>query len=100
MVARDANKHLLKLWAKEEVIRLLAQRQAAQAIELASQYQIVTPVSGAVVLETKQPYDQAGLTPAASETVPVISEPQTLILMVLGLELVVFFRRFKPVSNE
>jgi len=44
-------------------------------------YQLVTPVSGAVVLETVQQYEQAGLEPVDEATVPTIPEPQTIFLM-------------------
>lgn len=54
---------------------------------LAQRYQLVTPVSGAVVLETRQQYTDAGLEPVPAGSVPTVPEPETwmLILLVLGL---------------
>ncbi|MGC8991893.1 MAG: hypothetical protein ACP5MD_17385, partial [Verrucomicrobiia bacterium] len=46
----DATLHVVRLWAREEVERLLAQRKTHEAAELAMLYQLVTPVTGAVVL--------------------------------------------------
>jgi hypothetical protein len=82
--------HLARLWANGEVQRLTQSRATedrAQAVALASAYQIVTPVSGAVVLETQAQYDQAGLKPADPATVPTIPEPEVwlLVFVVSGL---------------
>jgi hypothetical protein len=79
-----AAKHLERLWALEKIQRHLAARQTRAALELAAQYQLVTPVSGAVVLETQDQYDRAGLTPVDPQTVPFIPEPGTWVLLVLG----------------
>jgi len=54
-------------------------------MQLAERYQLVTPLSGAVVLETKAQYDRAGLKPAEPASVPVVPEPQTWMLMLLAL---------------
>jgi hypothetical protein len=51
---------------------------------LASQYQLVTPVSGAVVLETKQQYDEARLTPVSQATVPTVPEPHEWALILIA----------------
>lgn len=51
-------------------------RQAAT--DLALRYHLVTPVSGAVVLETSQQYDEAGLRPVEKGSVPTIPEPEEL----------------------
>jgi hypothetical protein len=40
------------------------------ATEVAVAHQIVTPVSGAVVLETQQQYDAAGLSPVTAVPLP------------------------------
>ena len=50
-------------------------------------YQLVTPVSGAVVLETQAQYDQAGLKPVDPDSVPIVPEPETWML--IGVCLVV-----------
>jgi hypothetical protein len=79
---------IARLWARDEVAWRAAQWDSAaqsEAQKIALAYQIVTPVSGAVVLETQQQYEQADLTPAAPETVPrVIPEPACVQILVLG----------------
>ena len=63
------------------------------AAELAISHQLVTPVSGAVVLETKQMYEDAGLTPVDAQTVPSVPEPETIwLLLVAGAVFVVASR--------
>ena len=54
-------------------------------MQLAGRFQLVTPVSGAVVLETQQQYQVAGLQPVDPATVPSIPEPATSLLLLLGL---------------
>lgn len=56
----------------------------------AAQHQLVTPYSGAVVLENEQQYDRAGLKPVDAGSTPQIPtnaapEPSSLLLLVLGL---------------
>ena len=71
--ARRGDVQVVRLWAKEEVARLCASGTAgsrAAALDLAVSHQIVTPVSGAVVLETMAQYDAAGLAPAAAVPLP------------------------------
>lgn len=75
---RQATKHLARLWAFEEVGRLAAGRSREAAVQLASQFQLVTPVSGAVVLETQEQYARAGLEAVAAESVPSVPEPAGL----------------------
>lgn len=88
--------HLARLWAHDEVRRLLHREQPLreQAIEVASHYQLVTPVTGAVVLETQQQYDAAGLTPVPEGTVPSIPEPEEWALIVIALFVLLYaFKR-------
>ena len=54
------------------------------AVALASRYRLVTPVSGAVVLETQQQYDESRLTPVSSATVPTVPEPHEWALMLIA----------------
>ncbi|MBX7173195.1 MAG: hypothetical protein K1X72_19655 [Pyrinomonadaceae bacterium] len=86
--AKQTSKHLIRLWANDEVSRILDQENdEKKAIELAQKYQLVTPVTGAVVLETQAQYDQFGLKPVEKNSVPTIPEPETylLIAVVLGV---------------
>jgi len=81
----QVSKHVERLWARDETLQLASRRKHADAASLAAGHQLVTPVSGAVVLETKQQYDQHGLTPADPSTVPVIPEPSTSALVGVGI---------------
>lgn len=87
--------HLARLWANDEVARILSAGDESlndAAIMLASRYQLVTPVTGAVVLETSQQYRNAGLQPVDAGTVPTIPEPETIaLLFVAGLFLILLF---------
>jgi hypothetical protein len=79
--------HIARLWAAQRIQELVRARQTEEAIKLAGFYQLVTPISGAVVLETRQQFEQAGLTPVDSSTVPAVPEPSTWVLMATGAAL-------------
>ena len=79
--------HLARLWASDEVERILAPRDLSltdEAIDLAVHYQLVTPVSGAVVLETAEQYRANGLEPVNAGTVPTIPEPEMIALLIVA----------------
>jgi len=81
--ALETSDHLARLWANDEVARILAPRDASledEAITLAARYQLVTPVTGAVVLETEQQYRANDLKPVDAGTVPTIPEPEMIVL--------------------
>lgn len=82
---KPASKHVERLWARDEVRRLTKSRQREEATKLAAKEQLVTPVTGAVVLETMQQFAQHGLTPVDASTVPAVPEPGTWALIGLGL---------------
>jgi hypothetical protein len=89
--------HLARLWARDRAVELFqggpGRRQ--EAVALASKYQLVTPVTGAVVLETQAQYDAAKLQPVDPDTVPTIPEPETwaLLAVVLAILAVEVWRR-------
>jgi hypothetical protein len=91
--------HLVRLWAADRIERLLLKsdepsRQAATALAL--KYHLVTPVSGAVVLESAAQYDAAGLKPVDKGSVPTVPEPEEWMLMfVVGLLLLWMLRRHR-----
>lgn len=78
--------HVEKLWALEQVEDLFASgpERREEAIALAAKHRLVTPVSGAVVLETDADYLRAGLTPPDSAAVPTIPEPETWAMLIIA----------------
>ena len=89
----ETSDHLVRLWMRDELVRLRKGHHTAEAIPLATQYQLVTPVSGAVVLETDQQYASNGLTPADPQTVPSIPEPTTFALLLTAAVVLHLMRR-------
>lgn len=85
--SQRASDHLVRLWANDEIARLIhdSPDHRKEAIDVAHRYQLVTPVSGAVVLESQQQYDAAGLAPVAEGTVPTIPEPEEWALIIIAL---------------
>jgi len=59
-------------------------------VALAAKYQLVTPVSGAVVLETKQQYDESRLTPVSQATVPTVPEPHEWALILIACAVLIW----------
>lgn len=86
--AVKGSSHVARLWARDEVMRIIRRgdpRLHPDAAEFAADYQIVTPVSGAVVLETKQQYDEHGLKPVDPNSTPsVVPEPASLLALGIG----------------
>ena len=84
----ETSEHLVRLWAKEEVERLVASGNSAKiekAQELAARWQIVTSISGAVVLESAAQYKEAGLEPVKKHTVPTVPEPEEWALIIVTM---------------
>jgi hypothetical protein len=78
---------LAKLWANDEVARILAPRDEMltdEATALAVRYQLVTPVSSAVVLETGEQYHASGLESAELRTGPALRQPQIATLLIVA----------------
>ena len=79
--------HIARLWANERVLELMRVNpinNRGAAVALATRYQLVTPVTGAVVLETAQQYDESRLTPVTRATVPTIPEPHEWALILIA----------------
>lgn len=105
--SKETSSHLVRLWAYDEVLRTWNQdegrrghgdndgKSREEALALAASYQLVTPLTGAVVLETQAQYAEAGLEPVQPGTVPSIPEPETwmMILLVLIIMMVLMSRR-------
>ena len=99
---RIASDALVKLAVREKVMELIVTGDRflnKDAESLARSTRIVTPVSGAVVLETDQQYEEHDLDPLAPEDpfpIPPIPEPEEWALMiaaVLALGGLVMLRR-------
>jgi hypothetical protein len=101
--AGKTSDHLARLWAADEIERLAqAGKERALAIRLAQTYQLVTSVSGAVVLETKEQYDRAGLEPVDAGTVPTVPEPEVWALLIIAFVILLHAyarRRFSARTN-
>jgi hypothetical protein len=88
--------HIVRLWAENAVREQAKQRQRADAVATAARYQLVTPVSGAVVLETAEQFQRAGLEAVAEATVPTIPEPSAGLLLLLGGGALWLRKRWSP----
>jgi len=83
--AVEGSLQLARLWANDSVARLKSKNKLQEATKQAAAFQLVTPVSGAVVLENQVQYAQNNLQPADVETVPSIPEPGPGALVIVGL---------------
>lgn len=88
---KQTSKHLYRLWAAKRVEELVEEKDVETAVAIAVRNQIVTSVTGAVVLENQSQYDQHGLKPVDSDTVPTIPEPEAWLMLVIAL---LFFYSF------
>ena len=88
------SEHIARLWASERVLDLMRANPTgnrAAALALATRYRLVTPVSGAVVLETQRQYDESQLAPVSNATVPTIPEPHEWALALLACAALLWF---------
>jgi len=79
------SRHIERLWARDKMVRLRNSRKTEAATELATTHQLVTPLTGAVVLETMEQFEEMGLSPVPLETVPSIPEPGVVALWFVGM---------------
>ena len=78
---------LAKLWAYDQVMANCRAGHFAQAQAIAVRYGLVTPVTGAVVLETDQQYADAGLKPGK----PSFATPEPAAWVILGFGALLIF---------
>ncbi len=92
------DEHLARLWAYGEVLKLYREgdpEKLEKCKTMALPWHIVTPVTGAVVLESKEQFKQNGLEPVSSSSVPTVPEPSSIlcfVLVALTLALVWWFK--------
>ncbi len=94
--AIEGTLHIARLWANDSIRGYKSAKKVDEAIKQAALFQLVTPVSGAVVLETKEQFAQNGLQPVDAQTVPSVPEPGVGALVVVGLLLMRVMRSRKP----
>ncbi len=77
--------HIVRLWAAERLAGLGGSRGKTReaAVSLAHRLNVITPVSGAVVLETVRDYTANGLPVPDPDAVPTVPEPETWALLIL-----------------
>jgi hypothetical protein len=80
--SKETSKHLSRLWASDQTEKFNAVKNIESAIAVARKYQLVTSVTGAVVLENQQQYKDNGLDPVNAGTVPTVPEPEEWMLMI------------------
>jgi hypothetical protein len=90
--------HLARAAVFDEVMKGYQSGAAAEGLAaLGAQHHLVTPVSGAVVLETLEQYRAAGLDPGdpnASPKIPLgIPEPSRSLLVMMGIACLILRRR-------
>ena len=95
----EGSSHVARLWAADEISLLsspLLKTGHDKAVDLARSFQLVTPVSGAVVLETAAQYAANNLTPVDPSSTPgIVPEPGTLALLLLGAPALAALRRMR-----
>lgn len=81
--------HLARLLAYDEIRDAINDGKRKIALEQAERYRLVTPVSGAVVLESREDYVRSGLTPPPDGNegaqIPGVPEPEEWLLIILSV---------------
>lgn len=91
----EVTDHVRRLYIAEQIEDLASKGDRKKAVQMAGRHRLVTSVSGAVVLETKEQFERAGLSPVDPAEVPVIPEPASWLLLCFGLCLGIL-RCFRP----
>ncbi|TQV74191.1 hypothetical protein FKG94_16420 [Exilibacterium tricleocarpae] len=88
--------HIARLWARDRVGELVRQGDETQrqnAVDIAAAHQLVTAVSGAVVLENAGQYRANNLEPVAANSVPTIPEPEQWLLALVVVAIMLWLMR-------
>lgn len=85
--AGQGSAHLVRLWAAEQILAAPGATPAErdQRLALARRLNLITPISGAVVLETKRDYVANDLPVPGAGDVPTVPEPETWALLAILL---------------
>lgn len=98
--AEKTSVHLVRLWAREEALRRAAVASPGRGpSDFAVRYSLVTPWSGAVVLETVREMEAEGLAPGIPQDVPTIPEPSLVVLLVVAVALLALMQRSRSRSR-
>jgi hypothetical protein len=101
----ETSTHLAKLWANDEVARILGARDESlkeAATLLALRYQLVTPTSSAVIMDTPKQIDGGDLEPKETFTISDIGEADfggLFFLAVLFFARLIFVKVRKPIPS-
>ena len=88
--------HLARVWAYRSILAK-QKSEPEKALELACNYHLVTPVSGAVVLETMKQYKEHDLKPSDPAGVPTVPEPEMWLLFLVSIFIGgIYYLRQKP----
>ncbi|MBN2753489.1 MAG: hypothetical protein JXR81_01350 [Candidatus Goldbacteria bacterium] len=80
---KQTSDHLARLWAYDKVLF-----GGSDALEFAGKYKLITHISGAVVLENQNQYEQFGLDKNSGESVgkvPSVPEPEEWIMIIIAM---------------
>jgi hypothetical protein len=95
----EGSAHIVRLWGAAQLADAVGKRGKDRdaAIALAHRLNLVTPLSGAVVLEKASDYKDNGLPVPGAEDVPTVPEPEewALLAVLAGLLAWVFRRRLR-----
>jgi hypothetical protein len=83
--------HLARIWAMG-----ISESTEPNRAKIAAKYQLVTPVSGAVVLETMEQFKEHGLVPVdadAAPSIPGVPEPSSSLMLMLAATAALLRRR-------
>ncbi|MDF1811792.1 MAG: hypothetical protein P1V20_06245 [Verrucomicrobiales bacterium] len=96
---RESSNILARYWAYQKVMsELYNHTWDREDTEFAALYQLVTPFTGAVVLETKQQFTDNGLKAVDSETTtkaPSVPEPEFYLLLLTVALVAVWMNRYR-----
>jgi hypothetical protein len=100
----SASDHMVRLAVNDAVAKAFQSSDAGrktEAAKVAQSVRIVTPLTGAVVLQTKEQYDEAGLDPSADEdAIPGIPEPEEWALLIIVALVLLFVPLMGRISRR